>query len=191
MNHNFIFRETELSGVIEISPFYAEDIRGSFMKDYSKEMFESNGIQYDLAEVFYTTSHKGVIRGLHFQRVKAQPKLVRCISGHVWDVVVDLRKDSPTFKRWESFDLTGENHCGILIPAGFAHGFLALEESMVSYKCAEGFCPEYDDGIRWDDPEIGVEWPLELVGGADKVILSEKDNNLQTFAAFKVRYGVC
>jgi dTDP-4-dehydrorhamnose 3,5-epimerase len=111
---------------MEITSFNADDVRGCFTKDYSKEVFEANGIKHDLQEVFYTTSHKGVIRALHFQRVKQQPKLVRCISGHVWDVVVDLRKNSPTFKKWLSFELTGDNCKEILIPAGCGHGYLVM-----------------------------------------------------------------
>ena len=160
-----------------------------FYKGLFKSGFEANGIRHDLAEVFYTTSHKGVIRALHFQRTKQQPKLVRCIWGHVWDVVVDLRKDSPTFKKWLGFDLIGEKHNEILVPAGCAHGYLVLQESIVSYKCSEKFYGEYDDGIRWDDPDIGVQWPLELVGGSEGVILSEKDKELQSFAAFMENYG--
>lgn len=189
MIQKFEFREADIAGLFEVTPFNADDIRGCFTKDYSKEVFEANGIHHDLAEVFYTTSHKGVIRALHFQRVKQQPKLVRCIRGHVWDVVVDLRKDSPTFKEWLSFDLTGENHREILIPAGCAHGYLVLEESVVSYKCAEKFYGEYDDGILWNDADIGIKWPLELVGGRDKVILADKDKNLQSFGEFLKAYG--
>lgn len=184
MIQKFDFHETEISGLIEVVPFNAEDIRGCFTKDYSKEIFEANGIYHDLAEVFYTTSHKGVIRALHFQRVKQQPKLVRCIWGHVWDVVVDLRQDSPTFKKWLNFDLTGENQKEILVPGGCAHGYLVLEHSIVSYKCAEKFYGEYDDGIRWDDPDIGVRWPMELIGGIEHLILVEKDKNLQSFSEF-------
>lgn len=130
-----------------------------------------------------------MVRALHFQRVMQQPKLVRCIHGHVWDVVVDLRRDSPTFRKWLSFDLVGEKHNEILVPAGCAHGYLVLEESIVSYKCAEKFYGEYDDGIVWNDPDIGVEWPLDLVGGEDAVILSDKDVHLQTFREFMDRYG--
>lgn len=189
MTTKFNFSETAISGLIEVTPFNAVDVRGCFTKDYSKEVFEANGIHHDLAEVFYTTSRKGVIRALHFQRVKQQPKLVRCIWGHVWDVVVDLRKDSPTFKKWLSFDLTGEGHNEILIPAGCAHGYLVLEESIVSYKCSEKFYGEYDDGILWNDPEIAVAWPLEKIGGADNVILADKDMNLQTFEQFMGKYG--
>lgn len=189
MIQKFEFRETEIAGLIEVTPFNADDIRGCFTKDYSKEVFEANGIHHDLAEVFYTTSHKGVIRALHFQRVKQQPKLVRCIWGHVWDVVVDLRKDSPTFQKWLAFDLIGDKHNEILVPAGCAHGYLVLEDSIVSYKCGEKFYGEYDDGIMWNDPDIDVAWPLEQVGGPEKVILADKDQNLQTFAQFMDSYG--
>lgn len=183
------FTETEIKGLFEITPFNADDVRGSFTKDYSKEVFEANGITHDLAEVFYTTSHKGVIRALHFQRVHQQPKLVRCIWGHVWDVVVDLRKDSPTFKKWLAFDLIGEKHNEILVPAGCAHGYLVLEDSIVSYKCGEKFYGEYDDGVMWNDPDLGVAWPLEKIGGIEKLILADKDKNLQSFAAFMKTYG--
>ena len=188
MVQKFEFRETEIHGLMEVTPFNADDVRGCFTKDYSKEVFEANGINHDLAEVFYTTSHKGVIRALHFQRIKQQPKLVRCIHGHVWDVAVDLRKDSPSFKKWLAFDLSGENHKEVLIPAGCAHGYLVLEDSIVSYKCGEKFYGEYDDGILWNDPDIGVEWPLELIGGAEKLILADKDKNLQSFAQLMEHY---
>jgi dTDP-4-dehydrorhamnose 3,5-epimerase len=185
----FEFKQTPIDGLLEISPFNADDIRGSFTKDYSKEVFEQNGIMHDLAEVFYTTSHKGVIRALHFQREKQQPKLVRCIFGHVWDVVVDLRKDSPTFKKWLSFELIGDRKKEILVPAGCAHGYLVLEPSVVSYKCAEKFYGEFDDGIMWNDPEIGIEWPLNKIGGIEKLIIAEKDENLQTLKSFVSNYG--
>lgn len=185
----FEFKETAIKGLIEVTPFNADDVRGCFTKDYSKEVFEANGIKYDLQEVFYTTSHKGVIRALHFQRVKQQPKLVRCISGHVYDVVVDLRKDSPTFKKWLGFDLIGEKHNEILVPAGCAHGYLVLEPSIVSYKCAEKFYGEYDDGIMWNDTDIGIEWPLDKIGGMDNLILADKDKNLSTFVEFIEKYG--
>ena len=189
MNTKFDFQETEIPGLIEVTPFNAEDIRGCFTKDYSKEVFEANGIHHDIAEIFYTTSHKGVIRALHFQRVKQQPKLVRCIYGHVYDVVVDMRKDSPTFKRWLGFDLIGTKHNEILVPAGCAHGYLVLEDSIVSYKYSEKFYGEYDGGIRWNDPDIAVEWPLEKIGGEEKLILADKDRSLPFFQEFVKEYG--
>lgn len=184
----FEFKKTEIEGLIEVTPFNADDVRGCFTKDYSKEVFENNGINYDLKEVFYTTSYKGVIRALHFQREIQQPKLVRCICGHVYDVVVDLRKDSPTFKKWLGFDLIGDRHNEILVPAGCAHGYLVIENSIVSYKCAEKFYSEYDDGIMWNDPDIGIRWPLEKIGGDQNLILADKDKNLQSFVEFIDKY---
>lgn len=189
MIQKFEFKEAEIPGLIEISPFNAEDIRGCFTKDYSKEVFEASGIKHDMAEIFYTTSHKGVIRALHFQREKQQAKLVRCIHGHVYDVVVDLRPKSPTFKKWLGFELVGDLHNEILVPGGCAHGYLVLEESIVSYKCNEKFYGEFDDGIMWNDPDIGVNWSLERIGGEDKLILADKDKNLQSFAEFIKKYG--
>lgn len=187
MVQKFEFKETEIAGLIEVQPFCAVDVRGYFLKDYSKEVFDQNGIEFDLKETFYTKSFPGVIRALHFQRVKQQPKLVRCVWGKVFDVVVDLRKDSHTFKKWLAIELSEENKREILIPAGCAHGYLVLEQSVVSYKCAEKFYSEYDDGILWNDPDIGVKWPLDRVN--NKIILAEKDEKLQSFAKFMETYG--
>lgn len=189
MIQKFAFKETEIPGLIEVTPFNADDVRGCFTKDYSKEVFEQHGIHHDLQEVFYTSSHEGVIRALHFQREKQQPKLVRCISGHVYDVVVDMRKDSPSFKRWLGFDLIGDRHNEILVPAGCAHGYLVLEPSIVSYKCSEKFYGEFDDGIMWNDPTINVQWPLEKIGGKQNIIVAEKDKNLLSFDEFIKKYG--
>lgn len=184
MNNPFCFEKLPLEGAYLIDSFYAPDIRGGFCKDYSLETFKQNGIDYELKEVFYTYSRKGVIRALHFQRIKQQPKLVRCIHGHVFDVIVDLRKESKTFKQWLGFDLTGGNHKELLVPAGFAHGYLVLEDdSIVAYKCAEKFYGEYDSGILWNDPEIGVKWPLEKLNG-DPIILADKDKKLMSFHDF-------
>ncbi|MCX4356811.1 MAG: dTDP-4-dehydrorhamnose 3,5-epimerase [Oscillospiraceae bacterium] len=189
MIQKFEFREAEIKGLFEITPFNADDIRGCFTKDYSREIFEQNGIEHEIAEVFYSTSKKGVIRGLHFQRVKEQAKLVRCISGHIFDVVVDLRAGSPTFKKWLGFELNEENCKEVLVPVGCAHGFLALNLATVSYKCSECFCAEGDDGMRWNDPDIAIDWGLERIGGVDKVILSEKDSKLQSLKEFTEKYG--
>lgn len=189
MIQKFEFREAEIKGLFEITPFNADDIRGCFTKDYSREIFEQNGIEHEIAEVFYSTSKKGIIRGLHFQRVKEQAKLVRCISGHIFDVVVDLRAGSPTFKKWLGFELNEENCKEVLVPVGCAHGFLALNLATVSYKCSECFCAEGDDGMRWNDPDIAIDWGLERIGGVDKVILSEKDSKLQSLKEFTEKYG--
>jgi dTDP-4-dehydrorhamnose 3,5-epimerase len=108
--------------------------------------------------------------------------LVRPISGRIFDVVVDLRPRSATFGQWQGFYLDASRPQSLYIPEGFGHGYLVLEESVVSYQCAERFYAEYDDGIRWDDPDIGIDWPLHLV---DEAILSQKDQGLQSFAAFR------
>lgn len=183
MIQKFSFKKLDLEGVYLIKPFVAYDERGYFIKDYSKEVFEENGIQHDLKEVFYTNSLKGVIRAIHFQRVKEQAKLVRCVSGKIYDVIVDLRKDSPTFGQWRGFYLSEENKDELYVPEHFGHGYLVIEQSIVSYKCAEKFYGEYDDGIMWNDPDIGIKWPVELVN--NQIILSEKDIKLQSFEEFK------
>ncbi len=182
------FQKLDMEGAYLIDTFYADDIRGGFIKDYSKEVFEQNGIAHDLKEVFYTISHKGVIRAMHFQNIKQQPKLVRCVSGKVYDVIIDLRKDSKTFKQWQGFILSGDNMKELLVPAGFGHGYLVLEDSIVSYKCSEKFYGEYDSGIRYDDSDMAIEWPYDLIGGKDKIINSTKDDNLQSFKEFMDNY---
>lgn len=188
MIQKFSFEKTEIEGLILVNPFVAYDERGYFIKDYSKEVLEANGITHDLKEVFYTNSHKGVIRAIHFQREQPQAKLVRCVSGKVFDIVVDLRKDSPDFGKWQGFYLSEENKKELLVPGYCGHGYLVLEPSIVSYKCAEKFYGEYDDGIMWNDPDINVKWPIEELGKTD-IILAEKDRNLQSFNEFKNRYG--
>lgn len=184
----FSFKETRIPGLFLLDSFSVADNRGWFIKDYAKEIFREHGISHDLAEVFYTKSYAGVIRGLHFQRVKQQAKLVRCVAGRVWDVVVDLRKDSKTFKDWIAFDLDAAGNKEVLIPTGCAHGYLVLENSIVSYKCGERFYGEYDDGILWNDQDLGVDWPLHKIGGANAVILSDKDKGLQTFSELMEHY---
>lgn len=184
---NFSMHSTEIEGLMLVKPFIAKDERGYFLKDYSREVFEQNGIHHDLQEVFYTNSHKGVVRAIHFQRVKQQAKLVRCVQGHIFDVVVDLRKNSKTFGKWQGFYLSGESNDELLVPVGCGHGYLVLEQSIVSYKCAERFYGEYDDGIQWNDPTLAIEWPLHLVEGS--VILSAKDQKLQNFVQFVNEYG--
>lgn len=185
MIEKFRFEESELKGAYVIQPFYATDERGGFIKDYNIDEFKSHGIEHELKEVFYTISHKGVIRAIHFQLGHQQAKLVRCVKGHIWDVIVDLRKDSETFGQWRGYDLSEENRRELYVPPYFGHGYLVFEESIVSYKCGEVFYGEGDSGILYDDAEIGITWPFELIGGKENLIISEKDKNLMSFEEYK------
>ncbi len=185
MIQKFDFKELDLKGAFLITPFYATDERGGFIKDYNVDTFRANGIEHELKEVFYTVSKRGVIRATHFQLVKQQAKLVRCVSGHVYDVIVDLRPNSPTFGQWRGFHLTGENQNTLYIPEYFGHGYLVLEDSVVSYKCGEVFYGEGDSGIMYNDPEIGIEWAFEAIGGIENMIISEKDKKLMSFDDYK------
>ena len=185
MIQKFDFQELALKGAYKIKPFYAEDERGGLIKDYNIDTFKENGITHQLKEVFYTVSHKGVIRAIHFQLNRQQAKLVRCIKGHIYDVIVDLRPQSPTFGLWKGFHLTEENMDCILVPQYFGHGYLVLEDSIVSYKCGEVFYGEGDSGIMYDDPDIGINWPMELIGGIKHIIISEKDKSLMSFSDYK------
>lgn len=185
MIQRFDFQELELKGAFLIKPFFADDNRGGFVKDYNIDSFKANGITHELKEVFYTISKKGVIRAIHFQLAKQQAKLVRCISGHVYDVIVDLRPNSPTFGKWLGFDLTGDNMNELYIPQFFGHGYLVLEDSIVSYKCGEVFYSEGDSGIIYNDKDIGIKWPFDKIGGAKNVIISEKDSKLMSFKDYK------
>lgn len=185
MNSSWSCSKTNLDGVMLITPFCANDNRGFFLKDYSEEIFASLKLDYHIKEVFYSFSSAGVIRGMHFQREEQMGKLVRCISGKIYDVVCDLRKNSPSLGNWQAFELSSDNMHELLIPEGFAHGFLALEDSMVSYKCSSCFVPQYDDGIVWNDCDLNILWPLN---NKDPVI-SQKDKNLQSFKIFTETYG--
>lgn len=184
MIQTFDFQELDLKDAYMITPFFASDERGGLIKDYNIDTFHEHGIRHELKEVFYTISKRGVIRATHFQLVKQQPKLVRCVSGHVYDVIVDLRLESPTFGQWRGFHLTGDNRKSILVPAGFGHGYLVIEDSVVSYKCAEVFYGDGDSGVMYNDPDIGIEWPFDLIGGKDKLIISEKDLNLMSLKEY-------
>lgn len=185
MVQKFTFEETTLKGAYKIIPFYATDERGGFLKDYNIDIFKENNINHELKEVFYTLSKRGVIRAIHFQLDKQQAKLVRCVSGHVYDVIVDLRPDSPTFGQWEGFDLSGDNMVELYIPEYFGHGYLVLEDSVVSYKCGEVFYADGDSGIMYNDSDINIQWPYELIGGIEELIISEKDQNLMSFQDYK------
>lgn len=187
MVQRFEFKELDLKGAYLITPFYATDDRGGLIKDYNVDTFRENGISHELKEVFYTISKRGVIRAIHFQLIKQQAKLVRCVSGHVYDVIVDLRIGSPTFGQWRGFDLSGENQLELFIPEGFGHGYLVLEDSVVSYKCGEVFYGEGDSGIMYNDADIGIVWPFEKIGGKEKLIISEKDKNLMSLQEYTLK----
>lgn len=189
MIEQFQFEELPLKGAFLIKPFYATDNRGGFVKDYNVDIFRSKGINHDLKEVFYTISKRGVIRALHFQLGKQQAKLVRCISGHVYDVITDLRPASPTFGKSLGFHLTGENRFSLLVPEYFGHGYLVIEDSVVSYKCAEVFFAEGDSGIAYNDKTLAINWPFELINGEDNLIISEKDLNLMSFDEYRQKIG--
>lgn len=178
------FKELEFKGAYLIKPFYATDDRGGLIKDYNIDTFKANGIDYNLKETFYTISKRGVIRSTHFQLVKPQPKLMRCISGKVYYVMVDLRPDSETYGKWLHMLLSGDDVTSILVPAGLGQGYLVIEDSVMSYKAAEVFYGPGDAGIMYNDPDIGIEWPFELIGGKENLIISEKDLNLMSFSDY-------
>lgn len=185
MIQRFDFIEMELSGAYIIKPFCVTDERGGLIKDYNLSSFKAAGIDYELKEVFYTISKRGVIRAIHFQLGKPQPKLMRCISGRVWYVMVDLRPESKTFGQYRSMELRSDDPTCVLCPAGFGQGYLVLEDSVMCYKAAEEFYSSGDSGIMYNDSEIGIEWPLELIGGKENLIISEKDLKLMSFAEYK------
>lgn len=158
----FEFHELELEGAYLISSFFVDDNRGSFTKSFERDIFKEAGIDFRLHETFASCSPKNVIRGLHFQTHNPQAKLVSVLSGSVWDVIVDIRPDSPTFSHWIAQKLSAVNHLSFFIPRGFAHGFASLEDNTVMlYQCDGKYDPETDTGIRYDDPEIGIMWPVD------------------------------
>ena len=168
---------TPIKDLVVIEPKVFGDERGYFYEAYNKNTFHELGLDYDFVQDNQSFSRKGVLRGLHFQKQFPQAKLVRVIEGEVFDVAVDLRKDSPTFGKWYGVTLSGENKKMFMIPRGFAHGFLVLSETAVfSYKCDDFYHPNDEGGIIYNDPDIGIEWPevdCELV-------LSEKDKKHET-----------
>lgn len=164
--------KTKLDGVVIIEPDVFGDNRGFFMESWNKKKMEEAGLYYDFVQDNHSKSTvKGTLRGIHFQKGdKSQAKLVRCVKGVVLDVAVDLRKNSPTFKQWVGVELSAENKKQLLIPRGFGHGFVTLTDDVeFLYKADNYYAPEADAGIRWNDPDIGVEW------GVENPILSEKD----------------
>ncbi|MDP4094968.1 MAG: dTDP-4-dehydrorhamnose 3,5-epimerase [Bacillota bacterium] len=170
--------ETGLQGMIIFEPTVYADDRGFFLETYNKKDFESLGFRKEFVQDNQSHSQKGVLRGLHRQVAHPQGKLVRVLSGEVFDVGVDVRKESETFGRWFGIILSSENKKSLYIPEGFLHGFLVLsQEAEFAYKCTDYYYSEDEDGILWNDPEIGIKWPLDLVG---QPILSQKDKNLKS-----------
>lgn len=168
-----------LQDVLIIEPNIFEDSRGLFFESFNSITWEQQGLPYQFVQDNQSFSSKGVLRGLHFQQgTHAQGKLVRVITGRVLDVAVDLRPESPTFGEWEFYDLDGKTNKMVYIPTGFAHGFLALEDSIFSYKCTAGYNKESEGGIIWNDPKLKIEWPINQPN------VSEKDLVLPSFESY-------
>jgi dTDP-4-dehydrorhamnose 3,5-epimerase len=162
---------TLLPGVLIIEPKVFPDARGFFVETYNRARYVDFGINIDFVQDNLSFSSKGVLRGLHYQSPHAQGKLVQVLQGEVWDVAVDIRHGSPQFGQWAAVTLSSENKKQFYIPPGFAHGFCVLSTTaLFTYKCSDFYHPECDAGVRWNDPEIGIRWPVE------EPILSEKDN---------------
>ena len=175
---NFKFIETKIKDLYIIEPRVFGDDRGYFMESYNRNDFVAAGLDMTFVQDNESKSKKGVLRGMHFQTKHTQGKLVRVTQGAVYDVAVDLRKNSPTYGQWEGLLLTEENKRQFYVPEGFAHGFLVVsDEAVFNYKCTDFYAPEYDSGLLWNDPDVGIEWPLE---GIEEIILSEKDKKQKT-----------
>lgn len=170
--------DTGIEGLYVIKPTAFEDSRGFFMETYQKRDFEELGITCEFVQDNHSKSSKGVLRGLHFQKEYPQSKLVRVIKGEVYDVAVDLRKDSSTYGKYYGVLLSEENKLQFFIPRGFAHGFLVTsDEAEFVYKVDDFYHPNDEGGIMWNDEKIGIEWPLDKVGGVENLVQSDKDKN--------------
>jgi len=170
----FVKKETSIEGVYIIEPTVFGDNRGYFMETYSKKDFEEIGITNEFIQDNQSKSKKGVLRGLHFQKENSQAKLVRCIKGKVYDVAVDLRPDSQTYGKYEGIILTEENKKMFMIPKGFAHGFVVLsDEAEFVYKCDDIYNPQAEGGLKWDDEDVNIKWPIEDI--KEQLLTSEKD----------------
>lgn len=179
-----LITETPLEGVKIIEPRVFGDERGFFMESWNCSAYESHGLPTNFVQDNHSRSEQGVLRGLHYQIKQPQGKLVRVTQGEVFDVAVDMRKSSATFGQWTGLVLSESNKKLFWIPPGFAHGFYVISDTAdFQYKCTEYYAPEHEKSLRWDDPAIGVQWPL--VDGAAPV-LSEKDANCPPFAQLEV-----
>ena len=167
---------TPIEGVLLIKPRIWGDARGYFVETWQKERYEAAGIDLPFVQDNHSMSRRGILRGLHYQKTRPQGKLVSVSLGRVFDVAVDIRKGSPTFGKWFGAELTQENQWQIWIAPGLAHGFAVVsEEAHFHYKCTDYYCPDDEAGIRWNDPDIAVAWPVE------NPLLSEKDTTAPFF----------
>ncbi|MCB2298249.1 dTDP-4-dehydrorhamnose 3,5-epimerase [Clostridium tagluense] len=179
----FKFIETTIKDLYIIEPTVFGDNRGYFMETYNFDEFKEAGLDMVFLQDNQSKSKKGVLRGLHFQKEYSQGKLVRVLSGEVFDVAVDLRGGSETYGKWIGAILSSENKRQFYVPEGFAHGFLVMsEKAEFVYKCTNLYHPEFEGAIAWNDASIGIEWPLKDIG---EVLLSEKDKQAQLFVAFQ------
>lgn len=184
---SFRIEYCEIEGLFLIQPKVFGDSRGYFLETWNEKDFLAAGLSVHFVQDNQSKSNKGVLRGLHFQNKHPQGKLVRVIRGEVFDVAVDLRDGSPTFRKWFGVVLSGELQNQFFVPPGFAHGFLVLsDEAVFAYKCTDFYHPEDEGGIRWDDPALGIEWPLKGISPQ----LSQKDILLPLFDAH-ARYFTC
>lgn len=183
----FSFEPTNIKELLIIYPHIYVDFRGTYKKFYEREVFAENGISDEFCESSDIYSQKGALRGLHYQNGESQSKLIRVIKGSLYDVALDLRRDSETFGQYHAELLTEKDMKSIYIPRGFAHGFISLENGTVfSYQCAGRYVPELCGGIIWNDRELNINWPLKEYG-IEQVIATDKDKTWQTFAEFKSR----
>ncbi|WP_250657372.1 dTDP-4-dehydrorhamnose 3,5-epimerase [Alkalimarinus coralli] len=167
--------KTKLDGCVIIEPNVFGDARGFFKETFQVERYREAGLTLPFVQDNHSRSSQGVLRGLHFQKTKPQGKLVSCSQGEVFDVAVDLRPNSPTYGQWEGIILTGDNHQQFYVPPGFAHGFVVLSDTAdFQYKCTDYYDPSDEGGIIWNDPDVGIKWPL----GDIEPALSEKDMKL-------------
>ena len=161
---------TPLAGVLLLTPKAYKDPRGWFLESYHQDRYRAAGISASFVQDNHSSSSQGTLRGLHAQLKRPQAKLVRCVEGSVWDVAVDVRKGSPTFGKWYGAELSGENFRQLYIPTGFLHGFCVLSpQAQVEYKCSDFYDGPDQFGVRWDDPDLGIAWPVK------DPLLSEKD----------------
>jgi len=153
--------DTEIGDLVLVEPDLYDDERGFLIETFRDDAWRRLGVDVDFLQDNHSRSARGILRGLHFQTSPGQAKLVRCLRGRVWDVAVDLRRDSPTYRQWEGHELDDELHRQLFIPVGFAHGFCVLSEiADVAYKQSSYYDPKTESGIAWDDPDVGVEWPV-------------------------------